>query len=45
MPLKKLVCDFKAERDADILRSIETLQTINRKPAQQFWAEVDRKKR
>jgi hypothetical protein len=44
MPLKVLVCDFKAERDADILRSIKTLQTINRKPVKRFWEEVDNKK-
>jgi hypothetical protein len=44
MPLKVLVCDFKAERDADVLRSIKTLQTINGKPAKQFWAAVDKMK-
>jgi WD40 repeat protein/serine/threonine protein kinase len=29
MPLKELHCDFKRERDAPILRSIKTLETIN----------------
>ena len=41
MPLKELRCNFKAERDAEILRSIKTLETINDKPAAEFWKEVD----
>ncbi len=41
MPLKELSCDFNAKRDADILRSIKTLETINQKPAAEFWKEVD----
>jgi len=44
MPLKDLRCDFKPERDAGVLRSIKTLETINGKPAQEFWKEVDAKK-
>jgi hypothetical protein len=44
MPLKALQCDFKAERDGEILRSITTLKTINDKDAKQFWKEVDAKK-
>ena len=44
MPLKDLRCDFKPERDAEILRSIKTLETINDKPAEEFWKEVDAKK-
>ena len=44
MPLKELRCDFKPERDAEILRSITTLETINEKPAKEFWKEVDEKK-
>jgi hypothetical protein len=40
MPLKELHCDFKPERDAEILRSITTLERINDKPAREFWAEV-----
>ena len=34
-------CDFKFERDAEILRSIKTLETINEKPAAQFWKEAE----
>ena len=30
--------------DADLLRSITTLQTINGKAAKEFWKEVDQKK-
>jgi hypothetical protein len=41
MPLRELLCDFSAERDAAILRSLTTLETINRTPAAQFWKEVD----
>jgi eukaryotic-like serine/threonine-protein kinase len=44
MALKNLYCDFKPERDAEILRSIKTLETINGKPVEQFWKEVDAKK-
>ena len=44
MPLKLLTCDFKPERDAEILRSIKTLETINGKPAEEFWKDVDAKK-
>lgn len=32
MPLKILVCDLDPKRDAEILRSIKTLETINGKP-------------
>ena len=41
LPLKVLSCDFKATRDAEVLRSIKTLETINGKPAAEFWKEVD----
>jgi len=44
MPLKLLWCEFKPERDTEILRSIKTLETINGKPAAKFWKEVDAKK-
>ena len=44
MPLKEVLCDFKPERDAEILRSIKTLEKINNKPAAEFWKEVDEKK-
>jgi len=43
MPLKELDCDFQPERDAEILRSITTLETINGKPAAEFWKEVEQK--
>ena len=41
MPLKILCCDFKPERDTELLRSIKTLETINGKPAAEFWKEVE----
>jgi hypothetical protein len=41
MPLTMLRLDFQAERDADIVRSLKTLQSINDKPAADFWKEVD----
>ncbi len=44
MPLKSILCDFKPERDAEILRSIKTLETINGKPAAEFWKDADAKK-
>jgi len=43
MPLKELRCDFKPKRDAEILRSIKTLETINGKTTKEFWKEVDEK--
>jgi hypothetical protein len=42
--LKVFPCDFKAERDAEILRSIKTLGSTNGKPAKDFWKEVEQKK-
>jgi hypothetical protein len=45
MPLKELFCDFNPQRDAAILRSITTLETINGKPAKEFWQEVEARKR
>ena len=45
MPLKNLSCDFKPERDTELLRSIKTLETINDKPAAEFWKEVERARR
>jgi hypothetical protein len=41
MPLKTLLCDFQPERDAAILQSIKTLETINNKPAAEFWKDLD----
>jgi len=40
MPLKHLQCEFKPFRDTELLRSIKTLETINNKPAAEFWKEV-----
>ena len=41
MPLKELQCDFKPLRDTELLRSLKTLETINEKPAAEFWKEVE----
>lgn len=41
MPLKMLSVNFHAERDTKLLRSIKTLETINLKPAADFWREVE----
>jgi serine/threonine protein kinase/formylglycine-generating enzyme required for sulfatase activity len=41
MSLTFLSCDFKPERDTELLRSIKTLETINNKPAAEFWKEVE----
>lgn len=41
IPLKYLWLDFKPERDTELLRSIKTLETINEKPAAEFWKEVE----
>jgi serine/threonine protein kinase/formylglycine-generating enzyme required for sulfatase activity len=41
MPLKHLALDFKPERDTEFVRSFKDLVSINRKPAAQFWKEVE----
>lgn len=41
LPLQFLSLDFKPERDTELLRSIKTLETINDKPAAEFWKEVE----
>ncbi len=41
MPLKELKWDFKRDSGSEILRSMKTLETINGKPAAEFWKEVD----
>jgi formylglycine-generating enzyme required for sulfatase activity/WD40 repeat protein len=43
LALKKLSCDFRAERDARILRSIKTLEEINGVSVEKFWKEADEK--
>jgi hypothetical protein len=40
MPLTDIWCDFQAERDAEILRSIKTLETINGKDAKELLKEA-----
>jgi Leucine-rich repeat (LRR) protein len=40
-PLVQLTGDLRPERDAPALRSIKTLQTINGKPAAEFWKGLD----
>jgi hypothetical protein len=37
----RLLCTFVLERDAEILRSITSLETINGKPAAEYWRELD----
>ena len=41
MPLKNIYCELQPERGAEFLRSPKTLETINGKPAAEFWKEVD----
>jgi Leucine-rich repeat (LRR) protein len=40
-PLRQLNCDFQPHRDAEALRAIRTLETINLQPAEKFWSDVD----
>jgi hypothetical protein len=42
--VKVLGCDFKPDRDTEVLRSIKTLEFINGKPAAEFWKGVEGKK-
>jgi hypothetical protein len=44
LALKKLSCDFRAERDAKILRATRTLEEINGVSVEKFWKEADEKK-
>jgi hypothetical protein len=44
MGLKELWCNFQPQRDAELRRSLTSLEGINGKPARQFWKEVDAKK-
>jgi hypothetical protein len=43
MPLRELACDFQPERAAEILRPIKTLESINGKPAAEFYKSVESK--
>ncbi len=38
LPLEVIVLDFDPARDTEVLRAIPTLATINKKPADAFWA-------
>jgi Leucine-rich repeat (LRR) protein/tRNA A-37 threonylcarbamoyl transferase component Bud32 len=40
LPLRELQCDFRRSRDTGVLRAVPTLQTVNDRPAAQFWREV-----
>ena len=44
MPLKTLDISFVPKRDAEILRPITTLETINGQAKEAFWMDVDAKK-
>jgi hypothetical protein len=37
IPLEQLCLDFRAERDAEMLRSLTGLEQINDVPAAEFW--------
>jgi len=39
--LRNVLCGFVSSTDSAILRSIKTLEKINRLPAQDFWKRVD----
>ena len=41
--LEEINCDFQPRRDAEFLRSLTTLKTIQGKPVTEFWKEVDGK--
>jgi len=41
MPLTKLYCHFDPTRDANVLRFIKTLETINNLPVAELWKQVD----
>jgi hypothetical protein len=43
LPLTAINGHFQPERDSGTLRGIKALETINRKPAAQFWKEVNGK--
>jgi tRNA A-37 threonylcarbamoyl transferase component Bud32 len=37
MPLRSIRCDIRPDREAGLLRSMGTLETINGRPAAEFW--------
>jgi serine/threonine-protein kinase len=40
MPLKSIVCPIRGKQDREVLRSLASLQTINRQPVAEFWKKV-----
>jgi Flp pilus assembly protein TadD len=44
LALSQRVAALEPKRDAELLRSLKTLETINDKPAAKFWKEVGEKK-
>lgn len=41
LPLVEILLDFDEARDADVLRRIQTLTSINQQPAADFWQTVE----
>src|SRR5262249_41631697 len=41
MPLELLTCDLRYSRDAQILRSLLSLKTVNDKPVADIWREAE----
>lgn len=44
VPLEMLSAPVQLPRDAELLRSMKTLKTINLKPVAEFWSDVDAKR-
>jgi hypothetical protein len=42
LPLNQICLDFRAERDAEVLRSLTGLVQINEMPAAEFWKAQER---
>jgi hypothetical protein len=42
LPLKEIRCNFNPKRDSELFRGIKTLETINEKPAAEFWKALDK---
>lgn len=43
MPIRKLRLNYRHEHDAEVLRSLKWLETINGQPVDEFWKEVEDK--
>jgi hypothetical protein len=39
MPLTSIEFEFQLPRDAEVLRSLKSMERINRKPVAEFWQE------